>query len=442
MMNHSILANLNVLQVATLEGDIRLVEGIVAIGAALDFPVLAGFHPNMPRGTLVHGVPVQRAPDGATALLLVCLNFAMYSSLSSIQLLSFPPAILGASYKIAECAAYLVELGADTSVRLSLPSNPAPMGTFDSEYLRRGFGGKSCLELISLCASFPPAAPLIAAISRVNFPPSPFLCRCGSHLPWLSCHSHPSLVASTPISEQNTGSTSCSFRYSPLAPCPCKHNKKTYMDCCWLGDARPMYQNDKTGELFHVHKLAVTEAVARQLAEGMQAEIHARGAKPDDKVFTPGLPNEYQKHFCRMIREYGFVEMGGFLPGFRPRSTWKEDVYAGCVERLADYFVWDDYHYGVNGAELESRVRDWNEALDKYCDDEGIEGKEREKVVKDHLALPFAPCGNMECAVVETTLKEFARCGSCKRISYCSPNCQKTHWKHHKPSCKAGHSVV
>ena len=165
------------------------------------------------------------------------------------------------------------------------------------------------------------------------------------------------------------------------------------------------------------------------------------GASGSDPVF-PGDISDYQKNLAQMIRG-GFGEMSRKLPGFKPRSTWNEDVYAGCVERLADFFVWDDWHAGCNGAELETRVRDWNEALNNYCDDKKITGKAREKVVKDHLASPFAACGNVGgCAAVETTLKEFARCGGCKKISYCSPNCQKAHWKQHKSACRAGHPVL
>lgn len=28
------------------------------------------------------------------------------------------------------------------------------------------------------------------------------------------------------------------------------------------------------------------------------------------------------------------------------------------------------------------------------------------------------------------------RCGNCKQVGYCSSDCQKTHWKEHKPECK------
>ena len=30
----------------------------------------------------------------------------------------------------------------------------------------------------------------------------------------------------------------------------------------------------------------------------------------------------------------------------------------------------------------------------------------------------------------------FKKCSGCKKVHYCSAECQKTHWKTHKPECK------
>jgi hypothetical protein len=44
-------------------------------------------------------------------------------------------------------------------------------------------------------------------------------------------------------------------------------------------------------------------------------------------------------------------------------------------------------------------------------------------------------CAN--CYVLEKTLdKKLLKCGQCRLIKYCGPNCQKEHWKVHKKQCK------
>ena len=32
---------------------------------------------------------------------------------------------------------------------------------------------------------------------------------------------------------------------------------------------------------------------------------------------------------------------------------------------------------------------------------------------------------------------EFAKCSRCRKVCYCSRECQKAHWKEHKKECKA-----
>ena len=40
------------------------------------------------------------------------------------------------------------------------------------------------------------------------------------------------------------------------------------------------------------------------------------------------------------------------------------------------------------------------------------------------------------CGTTEAMLGDYQRCGGCKDIFYCSPECQKTDWSKHKKSCK------
>ena len=77
---------------------------------------------------------------------------------------------------------------------------------------------------------------------------------------------------------------------------------------------------------------------------------------------------------------------------FGPKSkmaTWDRFVYIGCVERLEFPFLWDDAHAEHDLSELLRRAREWNQALGKYCDDVGLVGEERARVVDRHTAKPL-----------------------------------------------------
>ena len=41
------------------------------------------------------------------------------------------------------------------------------------------------------------------------------------------------------------------------------------------------------------------------------------------------------------------------------------------------------------------------------------------------------------CGAKPSESSRLLNCGRCKKIKYCSKECQKNHWKQHKPSCKA-----
>jgi hypothetical protein len=62
--------------------------------------------------------------------------------------------------------------------------------------------------------------------------------------------------------------------------------------------------------------------------------------------------------------------------------------------------------------------------------------KAQKKYVKSTTNLTQGEmCAN--CYVLEKTLHEkLLKCGQCRLIKYCSPTCQKEHWKAHKKQCK------
>lgn len=48
---------------------------------------------------------------------------------------------------------------------------------------------------------------------------------------------------------------------------------------------------------------------------------------------------------------------------------------------------------------------------------------------------PTRRCYGPLCRTPTATTTGLLACGRCRRVYYCSPDCQKAHWKVHKPSC-------
>ncbi|KAF5329336.1 hypothetical protein D9619_009278 [Psilocybe cf. subviscida] len=51
-------------------------------------------------------------------------------------------------------------------------------------------------------------------------------------------------------------------------------------------------------------------------------------------------------------------------------------------------------------------------------------------------AAVLKDCSRKDCVARETRVAEFKRCGACHTVSYCSADCQKLDWPHHKTPCK------
>jgi MYND finger len=117
-------------------------------------------------------------------------------------------------------------------------------------------------------------------------------------------------------------------------------------------------------------------------------------------------------------------------------GTWDPLVYAGCLDRLDEGSFWKSTHWKLDKTELLRRTKEWNKALKKYCDDEGLVGEERERVIALHTANPCAPCGRVGCDAFERKkVREFRRCSRCKAIAYCGRAGQKLDWGEHRHVC-------
>ena len=331
----------------------------------------------------------------------------------------------------ALCASRLVSLGADSTARLTLSPKSAT-NRFESFAHDKGMQNLSCRQLLSLAG--PHGKQVLTAIDVFTSNPLSCSCRCGSRLAWTACHSHLALCGDTPSYNAGQGG---GWRYSPGARCPCKKTtmtKKTYGECCWNGDSKPCYQNDKTGGLFGTLKIALSP---QDRAAFMLAREQARATGNLNSPIFPNISATVSS-VAHSISTQGFDLIKKTVPEFKPRASWDKRVYASIYGGLGlKAFFLDDRHWHINEAELKQRVKEWNAGLVQYCDDKKLEGDERETTIKAHWASELAPCGNDDCNVVETKIKDFERCGRCKRISYCSSDCQSKHWSKHKKHCIA-----
>lgn len=434
---HKTFSNLNILQLAAVSGDVCLVEDLVALGAALDYPVLdVGQDEEHGEANGFH------APPGTTALLLACTVVAMHAlSRDQPGLSNNELSLMGDG--CLQCAIRLVELGANVGTRLppsrDLVTPITRADFFNPNFLWKKFdiSGKSAREvaIISQMDS------LIGAIERLETKEAKetFVnCRCGSRLPWKQCHAGRAKGEYPIYLEDING---LHWRYSPVAKCPCKHSEKKHYSCCWIHTDKPRYMDDVRGNLvltrtIPLHGNPEAISMARALA-AKKASLEAIGADLNQFVFPERAKmtsRERSKSAAECIRSEGLQ----FLDGLHPKCcfcTYDTEVVAGCIERIEDHFFWTNCHWRVEKSDLLLRVREWNEALESYCDDEGLGSEEKSSIIAKHKASPFAPCANLLCNSLETKVKEFRLCTRCKLVAYCSKTCLSTDWKNHKPRC-------
>lgn len=128
------------------------------------------------------------------------------------------------------------------------------------------------------------------------------------------------------------------FRFSPVARCPCKHTDKSYWKCCWAETAR----HDATAELRVFQTLAMKNPVMTEFGKPIIERIQqarANGEDLDQSLF-PALDSVDKKQgIIDLIRSSGCATIvSGMMHPNSQISTWNADVYAGCIERLDNYF--------------------------------------------------------------------------------------------------------
>jgi hypothetical protein len=390
----SAYCNATAFQDAALRGDVRLMEAMVALGAAIDrpFALLPGRSGDATKVTV---------PPDASALLMACVVLAIANShgvtLAAAKRAApaYPPDQLD---RMAECAMQLVRLGADLTVRLNV-RDPRCSPLYRRMILV--LDGRSVCELAPSTMRHE-----LFALIREHVALTPeqraeiVHCRCGSRLPWRKCHA--AGIGQPPhySTQQGSARPVVHYRLSPSARCPCNNSPTTYYRCCWKDNAAPAYRMDREAVNLHTRRpesVVPTPALRRQI-ESSYVEGHEDESAARVNDFLQGtdvvresirLFRESPSHFLEMCAEFG--------PKSNMAATWDAAVYAGCLENLDNPpFFWKDVHWDLDRTELLRRARDWNSALQKYCDEVGLQGEERNLVVKKHTAYPLRPvriCG-------------------------------------------------
>jgi MYND finger len=413
--------NSNLFHHAALVGDVRLMEALVAAGAAIDYPFLEE------RGA--HGLNFSVvAPTDATALVVACTTLALAAELGSRGGTPPPRAAQKQKEQMAECAMQLIRLGADTNRTINW--NNAPETATSWGYREFGLDGTSAYEMARRAGHG-----ALVELMEVHRQCSPderarmVHCRCGSRLPWEQCHSTgigrpPHYVVDDDGSTLPGGGTVVHYRVSPLARCPCDNTDLTYYECCWKDTACPAYLVDSTGK--HARELPLDWWTVQPRVDQTRRlgtiHWHKAGIREDKMSFLRTSPDNVRTLY------------GDDGPPSR-MAAWDPDVYLGCLERIDKPFVWRDLHWRLDKTELLRRTREWNQALEAYCDDAGLVGVERERVIAQHTAHPCAPCGRVGCQAFESEPKEYRRCSRCKSIAYCGRTCQLMDWHQHRGQC-------
>uniref|UniRef100_A0A7S3Y0B2 MYND-type domain-containing protein n=1 Tax=Heterosigma akashiwo TaxID=2829 RepID=A0A7S3Y0B2_HETAK len=214
--------------------------------------------------------------------------------------------------------------------------------------------------------------------------------------------------------------------------CPCESGKR-HARCC---KKRQVVWYEKRDEYYEI-KTAVHHNMASWMSNRKQQirEEHGREMLPTDKVFNYKDKKEFNQAMASMYNglaeagliDHAFARLMGEV-GFTPRYT-----------RL------------LPKTEMLLRMMEWNTAADAYissgADGRGAEELELElKIGPDHAPLRRRCNNKLACAAVEPDPAaaaaggaaggRFLLCARCKKVCYCSPGCQRSHWKGgHKKNC-------
>lgn len=109
---------------------------------------------------------------------------------------------------------------------------------------------------------------------------------------------------------------------------------------------------------------------------------------------------------------------------FSQRKDWT--AFSSYVTRIAISPLFAVSYLEVIGKDNEEAIRD-----------HGLSGKGILDLMGGGLAAASPPVSSGQCAKCRTPLPEGKRmvCSRCKKVAYCSRDCQTSHWGIHKPLC-------
>ena len=360
----------NIFHYACIMGDIRLMEAVVAHGAAIDKPL--DLRPIESPSTMVR--------TNVTALTFACAVMAFEQQQEQ--------QVISTKQERIECVVQLIKVGADCSSQLCLPPPRHTQSLIIKAFREAGFDGKTAYELGIMTKE----KEIIGAMNRMKTTDDKIKnahCRCGSRLPWLECHagSREEIHDHYHIGGTNSGSDNerVIFRLSPAANCPCNKNTgttKTYFMCCWKETVNPTYLDDKTFDHI-IPKLCLNDTSAQKsVLENYSYRVKERlSGLPLRNLSPSDFVEELKRCFpddpdtAKKLRQEIIVCRSGRRSVIY--DSWDMEIYYGIMKRIPNSFEWIDLHWDIPSRELRARADEWNSALEKYCDDVGVTGRRR-----------------------------------------------------------------
>eukprot|EP00978_Attheya_sp_CCMP212_P021343 scaffold62177_cov53-Attheya_sp.AAC.1 len=364
--------NLNILHYAAFQGDIRLLEKAIALGAAIDYPVGEPKEECAREG--------EEAPRGTTALLLACVCLALHGAVPQEHRRMLPPEPADQLRGNLECAVQLVKLGANCSAVYRLGNCGGQMCAMMQSL---GIVNKNAYQLSNIAKKLE-LKRTMKTFKSVEDRIRLVHCRCGSRLPWRECHASVALVPEghhhylNDNADEQGGEKVLCWRFSPLGDCPCDNNKgkfKSYFKCCWQDQS--IYKDDSTGQRFGKGSI-ISDENGEWLDQVLQ-KLKV-GKDPNDPIFSPSMMVSEEAIFSA-VRNMPMKELiKQWDPdGISMLYGWDMEVYASVMERLEHWFQWSDLHWLIPKSELIHQTKKWNKALLQYCDDQNLTGTEREE---------------------------------------------------------------